>query len=75
MSGLSQFWFALLAVGGVVGQATRAMEDRQLPVRIFVDADGRFDVVATVAVGWDLREFGVVDDAGIGAHAALFLQA
>ncbi len=40
-----------------------------------MDAYGRFDVVATVAVGRDLQEVVVIDDAVIGAHGTLFLHA
>ncbi len=50
------------------------MEDRHLADRMVMDAYGRFDVVATVAVGGDLYEFGALDHAVIGAHGALFLQ-
>jgi len=75
LSGLSHFWFEFFAVAGIAGQAPRAVEDCQLPVRIFVDAYGCFDVVATVAVGRDLQEVVVVDDAVIGAYGTRFLQA
>ena len=56
-----------------MGQTTRTMEDSQLAVRIFMDPDGSFDVVATMTVGRDLQELVVIDDAVIGAHRALFL--
>ena len=72
---MSHFWFELFAVAAVVRQTPRAMEDRQLAIGIFVDAYRRFDVVAAMAVGRDLQELSLVDDAVIGAHGALFLEA
>ena len=51
------------------------MEDGEAAVWIFVHTHGGFDIVATVAIGRDLQDVAVVDDAIVGAHGTLFLQA
>ena len=55
-SGDILFWALLdLPFGVVVGQLPRAVKDRQLAIRIAVDADFDIDVVAAVLVLRDLK--------------------
>ena len=56
-------------------QASRPVEDGQATVGVLVHANRRLDVMSTMALGRDLQAAALPDDAVVGAHAAILLDA
>src|SRR3954464_10691252 len=63
------------AVRGIVGEPPWAVEDRKPAVRVFVNAHGRLDEVAAVALLGDLQHATLVADRVVVPHHALRLDA
>src|SRR5215210_1494653 len=71
-------WTDLIDQGSVrliVGQPPRTVEDREPAVRVFVNAHGRLDEVAAVALLGDLQHATLVADRVVVLHHALRLDA
>src|SRR3954449_1420944 len=58
----------------IVGEPTRTVEDRKPPVRVCVNAHGRLDEVAAVALLGDLQHATRGADRGVVPHHALRLD-
>src|SRR3954467_708254 len=59
----------------IVGQPARTVEDREPAARVFVNAHGRLDEVAAVALLGDLQHATLVTDRVVVLHHARLLDA